>query len=328
MDHSLPLISVIVPVYNVQAYLERCVRSLFEQTYSNLEILLIDDGSTDGSLECCRRLEQCDNRIRVYSQANKGIGAVRNQGLLLARGEYIGFVDSDDWIEPDMYESLWKLMQLEKADVACCSHYREETGRTQIVGNVVQQFTFTREEAFEALRQGRFVLNFVWDKLFRREILSGIVFPEERRFEDLVVSPRWLYNVRKVVYLSEPKYHYSVRNGSLTNGLDEFDMKWRYEMVQALVEQRDFCVQKGLWRKASKKLFRSCVHLLNRLLFLPSAPVYKEMHDYCMAVIKEHDSVKGLGFGYWMKRFLLVSCWGIYSRIYYLYKVRRYMKNK
>lgn len=320
MLDTKPLISIIVPVFNAQAYLEKCVHSLCKQTYSNIEILLINDGSTDDSLKYCDKLAQCDSRIRVHSQMNKGIGAVRNWGLRLAHGEYIGFVDSDDWIEPDMYESLWKLMQFEKADVACCPHYREEIGRTRIIEEVTRSFVFTQEEAFEALREGKFILNFVWDKLFRREVFEEVVFPEERRFEDLVISPHWLSNVQKVVYLSEPKYHYLVRNGSLTNGLDEFDMKWRYEMVQALVEQRNFCFEKGLWKRAPKKLFRSCAHLSNRLIFLPPTSINTEMHNYCMTVVKEYDSVKGLGFEYKLKRYLFAYHWSIYAKVYYWYR--------
>lgn len=327
IEHSLPLISVIVPIYNAQKYLERCVQSLLNQTYSNLEILLIDDGSTDTSLDLCRKLEQADSRVKVFSQSNKGIGDVRNQGLLLATGEYIGFVDSDDWVEPDMYDSLWKLMQLEKADIACCPHYREEVGRTNVVGNQTHFLRFSREEAFEALRKGRFILNFVWDKLFKRDVLSGVVFPKGRRFEDIVVSPRWLYNAQIVVCLAEPKYHYCVRHDSLTNGISEFDMRWRFEMILALAQQRNFCIQNNLWKKSSKKLFRSCIHLLNRLLFLPSTPEYQAMHDYCVNLIKEPGSVKGLGLGYSFKRYIVVSHWDIYSKFYLLYK-RRSVKRR
>ena len=126
MNSFFPLISVIVPVYNVQDYVERCVRSLMKQTYQNLEIILINDGSTDSSLVICEKLKAEDVRIKLVSQANQGIGSVRNLGLSMAQGAYLAFVDSDDWIDSDMYESLWKLMAERQADIVCCAHCREE----------------------------------------------------------------------------------------------------------------------------------------------------------------------------------------------------------
>ena len=316
MNSPFPLISVIVPVYNVQDYVERCVRSLMNQTYQNLEIILIDDGSTDGSLAVCEKLKEEDVRIKLVSQANQGIGAVRNLGLSLAQGTYLGFVDSDDWIDSDMYESLSKLMVMHQADVVCCSHYREEEKRTNVVGESRSILEFSRKEAFEALRQGRFVLNFLWDKLFRRELFDGITFPEKRKFEDLIVSPQWLFKADKVVYLPQPKYHYSVRSGSLTNGIQSSDMNWRYEMVKALAEQNRFCKEHHLWEKASGKLFRTSIHLLNRLLLLPSTSEYRQMKEFCMAIICEEDAVKGLGISYRFKQWLLTDCWGIYKHLY------------
>lgn len=317
MDKQTSLISIIVPVYNVQDYLERCVDSLLRQTYPNLEIILIDDGSTDRSLDMCRKFAEADARIKVMSQPNKGIGAVRNAGLACARGEYVAFVDSDDWVEPDMYETLLGVMVSERADMVCCSHFREMENKSELSNAVCNRMvTLTREEAFEALRVGKFVLNFLWDKLFRREVLADIVFPEKRQFEDLIVSGQWLYNVEKVVYLPSPKYHYAIRSNSLTNGVDTFNLKWRYEMVKALVEQNDFCVRRGLWKKASGKLFRTCVHLLNRLIVLSSTPETMQMQAHCIAIIRQKDSTKGLGFKYAFKKHLITAHWKFYTMIY------------
>lgn len=324
MDIIKSLVSIIVPVYNTQDYLKRCVDSLQKQTYPNLEIILMDDGSTDNSLDICRKFAEADARIKVISHPNRGVGAVRNAGLACVRGEYVAFVDSDDWVEPDMYESLLGVMVSERADMVCCSHFREMENKSELsnaIGN--SKVILTREEAFEALRVGKFVLNFLWDKLFRREVLSDVVFPEKRQFEDLIVSGQWLYNVSKVVYLPLPKYHYAIRSNSLTNGVDTFNLQWRYEMVKALVEQNDFCVRKGLWKKASGKLFRTCVHLLNRLIVLPATPERNRMQAHCIAIIKQKDSVKGLGFKYVMKKFLITSNWNLYVWIYRLFSQKK-----
>lgn len=324
MDIIKSLVSIIVPVYNTQDYLKRCVDSLQKQTYPNLEIILMDDGSTDNSLDICRKFAEADARIKVISHPNRGVGAVRNAGLACVRGEYVAFVDSDDWVEPDMYESLLGVMVSERADMVCCSHFREMENKSELsnaIGN--SKVILTREEAFEALRVGKFVLNFLWDKLFRREVLSDVVFPEKRQFEDLIVSGQWLYNVSKVVYLPLPKYHYAIRSNSLTNGVDTFNLQWRYEMVKALVEQNDFCVRKGLWKKASGKLFRTCVHLLNRLIVLPSTPETMQMQAHCIAIIKQEDSTKGLGFKYAFKKFLITSHWKLYAMVYRIISRKR-----
>lgn len=324
MDIIKSLVSIIVPVYNTQDYLKRCVDSLQKQTYPNLEIILMDDGSTDNSLDICRKFAEADARIKVISHPNRGVGAVRNAGLACVRGEYVAFVDSDDWVEPDMYESLLGVMVSERADMVCCSHFREMENKSELsnaIGN--SKVILTREEAFEALRVGKFVLNFLWDKLFRREVLSDVVFPEKRQFEDLIVSGQWLYNVSKVVYLPLPKYHYAIRSNSLTNGVDTFNLQWRYEMVKALVEQNDFCVRKGLWEKASGKLFRTCVHLLNRLIVLPSTPETMQMQAHCIAIIKQEDSTKGLGFKYAFKKFLITSHWKLYAMVYRIISRKR-----
>ncbi len=324
MDIIKSLVSIIVPVYNTQDYLKRCVDSLQKQTYPNLEIILMDDGSTDNSLDICRKFAEADARIKVISHPNRGVGAVRNAGLACVRGEYVAFVDSDDWVEPDMYESLLGVMVSERADMVCCSHFREMENKSELsnaIGN--SKVILTREEAFEALRVGKFVLNFLWDKLFRREVLADVVFPEKRQFEDLIVSGQWLYNVSKVVYLPLPKYHYMIRNNSLTNGVDTFNLQWRYEMVKALVEQNDFCVRKGLWKKASGKLFRTCVHLLNRLIVLPSTPETMQMQAHCIAIIKQEDSTKGLGFKYAFKKFLITSHWKLYAMVYRIISRKR-----
>ena len=116
-----PLISVIVPIYNAEQYIDRCIKSILKQTYSNLEVLLIDDGSSDGSSSICKQYELSDNRVHYYHQHNSGVSAARNKGLDIAKGEYIGFCDADDWIESDMYEVLYSMINSSQSDIAICS---------------------------------------------------------------------------------------------------------------------------------------------------------------------------------------------------------------
>ena len=129
---ALPLISIIVPVYNVKDYVEKCLDSICGQTYKNLEIVVVDDGSTDGSGEICDTYAQKDPRVKVIHRENRGVSAVRNEGLDIALGEYIGFVDGDDWIDSDMYEFLYELLIVNEADISVCSHYIEKPGKRKI----------------------------------------------------------------------------------------------------------------------------------------------------------------------------------------------------
>ena len=162
---TLPLISIIVPVYNVKNYLEKCLQSICGQTYKNLEIILIDDGSSDGSGELCDLFAQRDGRIRVFHQANAGQSAARNRGLAVAQGEFLGFVDSDDWIESDMYEFLYRLLKENEADISICSHYRDKGKKSVAKYSSGEQFVFTRDEGIRALVVDRRIRNYVWDKL-------------------------------------------------------------------------------------------------------------------------------------------------------------------
>lgn len=196
---TLPLISIIVPVYNVKDYLSKCLQSICGQTYKNLEIILIDDGSSDGSGELCDLFAQRDGRIKVIHQANAGQSAARNRGLAVAQGEFLGFVDSDDWIEPDMYEFLYCLLKENEADISICSHCRDKDGRSVAKYASGKQFVFTRDEGIRALAVDKHIRNYVWDKLYKRCLFSDIAFPLNRIFEDIAISYQVFYKAENIV---------------------------------------------------------------------------------------------------------------------------------
>ena len=133
--HVYPLISIIVPVYNTAVFLENCINSLLNQTYCNLEIILVDDGSTDESLEICQKYEKNHSQIKCIHIDNHGVSYARNIGLSVARGEYIGFVDSDDWIEPNMYSTLYRGMVSNNVQLASCTFFNDFTNNQQVEYN-------------------------------------------------------------------------------------------------------------------------------------------------------------------------------------------------
>ena len=186
------LISVIVPVYNMEQYLERCINSIKKQSYSNLEIILVDDGSTDHSADMCDTYAQEDQRIKVIHKVNGGLSDARNAGLAIATGAYIGYVDSDDWIEPQMYQKMYEACIENEAQVAVCRYakvYSDETIR----GGNHKTTVFERDSILKVYLSDNsdyIVYNSVWSKLFAREIIVGEIFPVGKNSEDIMYTTR------------------------------------------------------------------------------------------------------------------------------------------
>ena len=220
------MISVIVPVYNVEKYLKTCLDSIIAQTESDLEILLIDDGSSDDSGKICDEYSIKDQRIRVFHTDNRGVSAARNLGLLESKGDYIGFVDSDDWIEPTMYEEMLSAIHRTNADVCVCSFIKEFTDRTEIVNNIKDK-SYTRKEALRAIALGPFY-SYVWNKLVSKDLCKDVLFPEGQIYEDLTVTYKYFLNSHKTISVSTPLYHYRMREGSLVTGLSMNDLKEKW----------------------------------------------------------------------------------------------------
>lgn len=201
------MISIIVPVYKVAPYLRQCVESIINQTYRDLEILLIDDGSPDECGEICEEYKNRDNRIRVFHTENRGLSAARNLGLQNAAGDCIGFVDPDDWIEPDMYAVL--LRGLEEADISVCG-YESGAQRVQLT-----KAMYTGADSLKALIDEKFNNN-VWNKLYRRKLFDDVLFPEGKNYEDVAVMHRIVGNAKAAVVETTVLYHYRVRPESIT----------------------------------------------------------------------------------------------------------------
>lgn len=207
------MISIIVPVYKVEPYLRQCVDSILNQTYRDIEVLLIDDGSPDRCGEICDEYAKKDQRIRVFHTENKGLSAARNLGLREAKGEYIGFVDSDDWIEPDMYEVLLKRMQETGADISVCSFWLENTGTKE--ASDYAKAIYVGKESLRALVDGQ-LSNYVWNKLYCKTIFQTLVFPCGRNHEDIASMHLIINQAKSIAVLGATKYHYRIRNESIT----------------------------------------------------------------------------------------------------------------
>lgn len=211
----MDLISVIVPVYKVEEYLDRCVQSIADQTYRNLEIILVDDGSPDNCPAMCDAWAQKDGRIRVIHKENGGGAQARNVGLDLASGEYIAFVDSDDYILPEMYTLLMDVTSQTDCDIAECGYHAVERDTlptdTTASGSVR---IFTAEEALRENIRDSICRQLVWNKLYHRSVLRDVRFVEGRFIDDEFFTYRALGNASKVAVISEKLYCYRQQQGS------------------------------------------------------------------------------------------------------------------
>lgn len=215
-------ISIVVPVYNTKHYLRGCITSIIEQSYPYWEAILVDDGSTDGSGELCDLFAAQDQRITVIHQENQGVSVARNNAIHAASGDYIGFVDSDDRIEPTMFERLHELAAEHKtADIVACGYYLHREGKTAIYpsGQCPSGF-LKQEDALIALLQKDYYRGFLWNKLFRASLFSkGSLFflnPDISVCEDLLAIFSFLVAGKTLYYEPQPMYHYFVRSNSLT----------------------------------------------------------------------------------------------------------------
>jgi glycosyltransferase involved in cell wall biosynthesis len=244
------LLTIIVPVYNVEHYLEKSIQSICGQTYGNLQILLIDDGSTDGSLTICKEWEQRDARVKVYTQKNAGVAKTRNRGLALAEGKYVMFVDADDWIEADMLRTMYDLAEENHADAATCM-LREVTPEDSDrlfeenhSGEAVEPkpCNVRKTAAYHTREESGLALLSVWGpvcKLYKTDIVSGIRFKEYKVAEDLLFNTDVICSeaFQCVVTIAYPFYHYVIYPGSAMQ--QSFQQKYLEAMkVEALCYEK------------------------------------------------------------------------------------------
>lgn len=212
------LISIIVPVYNVEKYLNQCIDSIIKQTYTNLEIILIDDGSTDNSGKICDEYLSKDCRIKVLHKENGGLSSARNAGIKICKGKYIGFVDSDDWIDATMYETLYERMLYFDADVIDCG-YLKEYRNIKLKVNSNKEKVYFGEKLIEECYLSNVTKPEVWCKLYKRYIFNTIKFPLNKYYEDAFIFIPTLSLINKIVIIPACLYHYRQRKSAITKNI-------------------------------------------------------------------------------------------------------------
>ena len=286
MAEEKELISIIVPVYNVKKYLKKCLDSLLNQTYKNLEIILVNDGSTDGSDRICEEYAEIDSRVVCISQQNLGLSAARNAGMKIAKGQYFAFVDSDDYVHKDFILTLYKCIKKNNASISLCQrleidekqiNYDDIADMSQsalsyginddekkdenainkkideyVINDDKNDYIISGKDAFlELYRDDSVDFIVAWNKLYHRKFLDDLKFPQGKIHEDEFAIPMLLYGADKIVYKKLPLYFYIKRQGSIM--LDGFSIR-HLDLEEALQKRIDFyqkeklndCIGKGL----------------------------------------------------------------------------------
>ena len=221
---TTPLISIIVPIYNVELYLRRCLDSVLNQTYTNLEIILVDDGSPDGCPQICDEYAAKDKRIIVIHKGNGGLSTARNAGLDICKGEYISFIDSDDWVSEKYIETLFNISTKENADIAI-GEYISTSGNILKEQNSIFIKTFSSKEAlFRLFSKNNTTYTISCAKLYKRELFSSLRFPIGKYHEDEFTTYILFYNSKKIAYTSEILYYYYQRAGSIVSTRHPWDV--------------------------------------------------------------------------------------------------------
>lgn len=271
-----PKVSIIVPVYMVEPYVRKCVDSILAQTLKDFELILVDDGSPDSCGEICDKYAQKDGRIKVIHKENGGQATARNAALDIAKGDYIGFVDSDDWIEPDMYELLYDMCIKNDCDIANCSSIIYFKNKT--VKNGKHPLTVhNRDQAMRSMLEGDLYDEVVWTKLIKRSLLEKIRFPVGIAYEDTAFTYKVFHKSSRVCCIGVPKYHYIKRDDST---MDRALKNIKIDGVLIYDEMYQFMDKyyPDLQDLVTLKLANSAMVILNQISSNPNFSKYK--NDY------------------------------------------------
>lgn len=219
----VPLLSIIVPVYNVEDYLVQCLKSLISQIYPNVEIIVVDDGSTDSSGEICDSFSTSNDNVAVYHKENGGLSDARNYGFARSRGEYIAFLDSDDWAEPSMYSEMISLMEDNDAQLVCANYYVHSAKDCIKTNSIVNEGVdvMSGDDALRIVLSCGKIGNSINSKLYRRELIETNSFVKGLCFEDIVHTGSVLLEVSRLVFTSKPLWNYRIRSNSISHGCKE-----------------------------------------------------------------------------------------------------------
>lgn len=281
------LISVIIPVYNVAAYIEKCIVSLLNQTYTNIQIILIDDGSTDDSGKICDLYCKIDARIEVYHISNQGVSNARNKGLDYSCGKYVCFLDSDDFLEAEAIEKIYINMTESQADLVECSYYSCSNDKKKVMRHLAAQIS--KEDAIKSLLAwDGYITSFCWDKMYLKEKIGNIRFKRDLKIgEDDLFVFEYLLQCKKVVVIDSPLYNYLIRDNSAIGNVYK---SRKIDSVIASTVIMEFCNKYNILQESAKlhvglTAFYTYANLLNTVSIVELGKYVKD-RKFCIEKMK------------------------------------------
>lgn len=292
------LISVIVPIYNVEKYLDKCVSSIINQTYKNLEIILVDDGATDSCSSKCDDWKLKDSRIVIIHKVNGGLSDARNSGLDIAKGQYYFFVDSDDWIRKDTIEILYKLIIENNAEIACCGvELQDEEGKILSCWSETScPNLMDSNQAMEQYLTKMSVGAMAWNKLYSSNLFSSIRYPIGKLHEDEFTTWKVIFLANRIVYTPECLYYYIQRQGSIVNSnislkrldaLDAMDELWLFLNEENKIELIDLFIAR--YCSNSLRLYRDFVIFLEGQLNSGNDEIIRKITEKKNDIFSSHN---------------------------------------
>ncbi len=323
------LISIIIPVYNVEKYLNRCLESVINQKYRKLEIILIDDGSTDNSGKICDEYALKDSRIKVIHKKNDGVSVARNTGIKIAKGNYIGFVDSDDWIHPDMYKKLYQALIKNQADISCCKEIRCKNG----VEKISKKFDnkITEYDQMQYIKKffkinSQECIYYVWNKLYKRQIIDEEQYPINLISEDVVGTYKALVKSNKIVEINYPYYYYYYNPNSITSkafSKEDFDLIEIWDKVIEITEKES---PNYLWMAELNRNridYTLLMRMALQLDFSEIRKLYPEQYKKMLSSLKQNKkSLLNAKIPFSRKITIILICWN-YKMFVNLLKIKR-----
>ncbi len=307
-----PLISLIIPCYNAERSLEKCLDSVTQQSYSHLEIIIVDDGSTDNSSKIYVEFQRRDERIKIFHQNNSGVSKARNKGVKAATGDYICFVDSDDWVEPDYCAELYRLLLDENADISIIeASYEDEKGNVVFHKPISEEKVFDGKRALAILLEDDVIQSHPWGKLYRSSFFKNVNFPENLKcFEDYSTLFRVFDKAMKVVRSNKKLYHYIQHEGSLSHDLSPETAYYFYLAISEVFKFWQSTIDIKNEPKITKNIIRKLLMVLKRILRQTNKEEMRiekeEIRQFFKSLLKY--SVAEIGIEYYF-----------YLRLYYYY---------
>lgn len=328
-----PLISIIIPIYNVERYLRHCVESVIDQTYRNLQIILIDDGSTDRSSAICEELKEKDTRIKVIHKENGGVSSARNIGLKNAKGQFITFLDGDDWIEPTMLQSFYNEISNNRSedsyDVVISGHFLDNasTGIVKKSTLIKDSIEMDGEKCLKYMLEAKVFMGHICSKFYRKVTINGLYFNENISVgEDLLFNESVCERSIKVKFVPLFLYHYVIHGGSVTHealNLKYFDLLKVHDILSTRIES----IYPDLIKTHNSSTLMAVCDLAARMVYINYKNVADEL--YITNIVRQKFSATvNLALRYKISLYLLSKKFGHFRLLYKIYLLFKQMGRK